>query len=323
MNGFFARVLPGLLLAALLGAVPAPASAAEPDPAAFNGFRVDGALVPVEAIQRGGPPKDGIPAIDAPRFVPAARASLAAGDRVLGVRLAGIARAYPVRILNWHEVVNDRFADTPIAITWCPLCGTGMAFESRVGDRETSFGVSGLLYNSDVLLYDRATDSLWSQVMAQAVTGPMKGARLAPVPLTHTTWADWRARNPDTVVLSTDTGFTRDYDRDPYAGYDRIQSLMFDVQHRDDRFPLKEWVLGVELGGKVKAYPFSVLARAVDASGGLVDEIGGRQVRIRFDREHRSAQAFDASSGRELHSVTAFWFAWIAFHPRTEVLRAP
>jgi len=309
-----------LLLASTL--VCSAALAAEPDAALFNGFRVGDALVPIAAIQRGGPPKDGIPAIDAPKFVAAARAGLAAEDRVLGLRHQGIARAYPVRILNWHEVVNDRVGGSAVAVTYCPLCGTGMAFESRAGSRETTFGVSGLLYNSDVLLYDRATDSLWSQLMATAISGPMKGERLAALPLAHTTWADWRSRHPDTVVLSTDTGFSRDYDHDPYAGYDQMQRLMFDVQHRDDRFPLKEWVLGVEVGGVSKAYPFSVLEGATDADGVLVDAVAGRPVRIRFDRAHRTAQAF-AEDGRELPAVMAFWFAWVAFNPQTEVLRRP
>lgn len=298
------------------------ASAASPDRADFNGFDVSDAAVPLRAIQRGGPPKDGIPAIDHPKFVAAAQSRLAAADRVLGVALGGRARAYPVAILNWHEVVNDRFGDRQLVITYCPLCGTGMAFDSPAAAAHGGFGVSGLLYNSDVLLYDRATKSLWSQLLQTAISGPLKGTRLAAVALTHTTWADWRRRHAATEVLSRDTGFQRDYDRDPYAGYDRIQRLMFDVEHRDDRFPLKEWVLGVELGGKSKAYPFSVLARAVNPKGELVDTLAGQRLRVRYDPEHGTAEAFDAN-GRTLPGVMAFWFAWVAFHPDTEVLRAP
>lgn len=297
---------------ALLLATAAPATT-------LNGFDLRGALVPVEAIQRGGPPKDGIPAIDEPRFVPAAQSGLKPDDRVLGLAIRGVARAYPIRILNWHEVVNDRFGERDVVVSYCPLCGTGMAFDGAVGPKRTSFGVSGLLYNSDVLLYDRATDSLWSQILGQAVAGPLKGCRLAPLPMAHTSWADWRQRHPDTTVLSTDTGHQRDYTRDPYAGYDRVQRLMFDVQHRDDRFPLKEWVLGLVVDGRAKAYPFSVLERAVGADGELRDRVAGRTLRIRFDRTHRSAQAYDAD-GTPLPSVMAYWFAWVAFHPRTEVL---
>jgi hypothetical protein len=296
--------------------------ATESDIAPFNGFDVSNSSISPLAIQRGGPPKDGIPAIDRPKFVGAAQAGLADGDRVLGLALNGIARAYPVRILNWHEVVNDRFAERAIAVTYCPLCGTGMAFEAGSAPQALSFGVSGLLYNSDVLLYDRKTLSLWSQILQQAVSGPARGSKLVAVPLTHTSWADWRRRHPATQVLSTDTGFTRDYGRDPYAGYDRVQSLMFEVQHRDDRFALKEWVLGVELDGRTKAYPFSVLARRVDAKGELVDNLGGKRLRVRYDAAHGTAEAFDAE-GRPLPGLMAFWFAWVAFHPRTEVLRAP
>jgi hypothetical protein len=309
------RFRPAALLCLWLLALQPPAVQAQ----VLNGFDLRDALVPQQAIERGGPPKDGIPAIDRPRFVPAASAGLANGDRVLGIHHNGVARAYPVLILNWHEVVNDRIAGDPIAVTYCPLCGTGMAFDGRVAGRELQFGVSGLLYNSDVLLYDRGTDSLWSQIMSRAVTGPLKGTRLVPVPLAHTSWADWRRRHPSTQVLSADTGHQRDYTRDPYDGYDKVPRLMFDVQHRDERFPLKEWVLGVTVGDTAKAYPFSVLEQRVGADGRLSDTVGGQPIDIRFDRAHHTAQAFD-SQGRQLPSVMAFWFAWVAFHPQTAVL---
>lgn len=299
------------------------AHAAEPDPADFNGFDVANASVPTQAIQRGGPPKDGIPSIDRPKFVRAGQARLADNDRVLGLTRNGRARAYPVRILNWHEVVNDRFGGRAVVVTYCPLCGSGMAFEGQLGSSSSvaSFGVSGLLYNSDVLLYDRATQSLWSQLLQTAVSGPLKGTQLQSVPLTHTTWADWRLRHPATEVLSIDTGFERDYSHDPYSGYEQVQQLMFNVQHRDDRFPLKEWVLGIEVAGGYKAYPFSVLARTVDTRGELWDKVAGRRFRIRYDRTHGTAEAFDAQ-GKLWPGTMAFWFAWVAFHPKTEVLRA-
>ena len=289
---------------------------------ALNGFDLTAASVPVQAIERGGPPKDGIPAIDRPRFVPAAKAGLADADRVLGLALGTDARAYPIRILNWHEVVNDRFGDRAVVLTFCPLCGTGMAFDAQVGARSLGFGVSGLLYNSDVLLYDRATLSLWSQIMQTAVSGPLKGTRLQSLPLTHTSWADWRRRYPATQVLSTDTGFERDYARDPYAGYDQVPRLIFDVQHRDDRLPLKEWVLGVQVAGVHKAYPFSALARALEKRGELLDTVGGKKLRIRFDHAHGTAEATD-EQGKPWPGTMAYWFAWVAFHPKTEVLHVP
>lgn len=298
------------------------AYAMAPDPEQYNGFDVSNASIPVQAIQRGGPPRDGIPSIDAPKFVTAAQGGLQDADRILGLNLNGVARAYPVRIMNWHEVVNDRLGPQPVVVTYCPLCGTGVAFHSVVGGQTAVFGVSGLLYNSDVLLYDRASQSLWSQMLQTAVSGPRKGTQLQQVPLTHTTWADWRSRFPATEVLATQTGFQRDYGRDPYSGYDRIQQLMFDVEHQDARFPPKEWVVGVEVNGKHKAYPFSELARAANRNGELVDRVANKTLRVRYDRTHGTAEVFD-ESGKPWPSTMAFWFAWFAFHPKTEVLRSP
>lgn len=315
-----------LLLLALAGAsrLSFGQSGPRPDPAEFNGFDVRGALVPIDAIHHGGPPRDGIPAIDRPKFVPPGRSGLSAQDRVLGLSHKGVARAYPVRILNWHEVVNDRVAGDPIAVTYCPLCGTGMAFDAGVrgsaAARELSFGVSGLLFNSDVLLYDRGTDSLWSQLRQQAISGPLKGTPLKALPLEHTTWEDWQRRFPRTEVLSFDTGVARDYGRDPYAGYEAVNRLMFDVQHRDERVGPKEWVLGLTVGAARKAYPLRTLAGLVRKSGVLDDRVGGQAVRIRYDARHRTARAEDAA-GTPLPSVLAFWFAWVAFHPQTELLQ--
>ena len=285
-----------------------------------NGFDLAGALVPVEEILQGGPPKDGIPAIDRPAFVGARDATdLRPGDMVLGVFRNGIAKAYPIRILNWHEVVNDRFGAEGVVITFCPLCGSGVAFESRAGNRALRFGVSGLLYNSDVLLYDRETQSLWSQIKALAVAGPLKGGSLTAVPVLHTTWADWRARYGDSLVLSQKTGYSRDYDGNPYAGYEKSPDLMFPVRFRAEGFHPKERVLGIALEGKAKAYPFVELAKGTNE---VADVVAGRAVRIRFSREHQSAEAFDAK-GRPLVATTLFWFAWAAFHPETELYRAP
>jgi len=176
----------------------------------MNGFRLDDALIPVKEIKSGGPPRDGIPSLDYPEFVAAGDATyLKDRDRVLGISINGVARAYPIRILNYHEIVNDVIGGTAIVVTYCPLCGSGTAFDAALSGGNYEFGVSGLLYNSDVLMYDRQTGSLWSQLMTQAVTGPMKGTRLQQLPLSNSSWVEWVERHPDTRVLSNDTGYSR------------------------------------------------------------------------------------------------------------------
>ena len=204
-----------------------------------------------------------------------------------------------------------------MVITYCPLCGSGVAFSARAAGRARRFGVSGLLYNSDVLLYDRETESLWSQLLARAVSGPLKGQRLEVLPLIHTTWGDWRRRHPRSLVLSRDTGYDRDYDRDPYAGYTERRRPLFPVRHQDGRFPPKERVLGLVAGGQARAWPFSELALS---RGVVEDRLNGQSLRIHFDRATQSARAEDPS-GKPLPATVLFWFAWYAFHPDTTVYR--
>ncbi|MDP2810600.1 MAG: DUF3179 domain-containing protein, partial [Rhodocyclaceae bacterium] len=285
----------------------------------MNGFDLKDSLIPVTQINFGGPDKDGIPSIDKPDFLSAGFAAfLRNNDQVLGLTSGTVARAYPLRILNWHEVVNDRIGTNPVVITFCPLCGTGVAFDARVDGRALSFGVSGLLYNSDVLLYDRQTNSLWSQLLGQAISGPLKGRRLTMLPLTHTTWADWRKAHPATQVLSTHTGTVRPYMRDPYDGYEKTEDLMFPVQFRAVGFHPKERVLGIRIDGRTKAYPFVELGKT---SGEFVDRIGDTVLTIRFDRNALRATAH-GSDGQQLAAVVGYWFAWYAFNPGTEVFRA-
>ncbi len=283
-----------------------------------NGFDLSAATVPMDEIRQGGPPRDGIPSIDEPRFLSASAAKLAPGVRVLGVSVGDVAKAYPIGILNWHEIVNDRFGDQRIVVTFCPLCGTGMAFDARVAGEERTFGVSGLLYNSDVLLYDRESESLWSQIAKRAVSGTLKGEQLNPVVTSHTTWADWQRRYPDTVVLSEHTGHVRDYGRDPYRGYESSRDVYFPVARTDPRYHPKERVIGLELNGQVKAYPFVELA---GGTGRLADRIGDQPVIVEFDAEQRTGRVLNRQ-GVELPTVIAFWFAWFTFHPQGEVYRS-
>lgn len=290
--------------------------------ATMNGFDLDGALVPAKEILSGGPPKDGIPAIDKPVFIKASAAkTMHDDDRVLAITRHGISKAYPIRIMNWHEIVNDRFGEESIVVTYCPLCGSGIAFKADVAGKSLKFGVSGLLYNSDVLLFDRQTQSLWSQILSKAVTGSMKGNTLTAVPITHTSWADWRRLQPDTLVLSEDTGFKRDYEDNPYAGYDKREDIIFPVRFRAQGYHPKEQVLGLKINGKAKAYPFLELAKGAGESPYIVkDSIEGQNITVRFDKKHKSAQAFDAQ-GNQIAGVTLFWFAWYTFNPQTAIYR--
>lgn len=151
------------------------------------------------------------------------------------------------------------FGDQPVVITYCPLCGSGIAFDAAVKGKVKTFGVSGLLYNSDILLYDRETESLWSQLRYKAVSGPMEGEQLEVLNTTNTTWKAWKSKHPKTLVLSEDTGFNRNYESDPYPGYESSSDIYFAVSEKDDRFHPKETVIGLEVNGKFKAYPFSEL----------------------------------------------------------------
>ncbi|MEW8352940.1 MAG: DUF3179 domain-containing protein [Candidatus Thiodiazotropha sp.] len=279
-----------------------------------SGFDVTDALVPADQILPGGPPKDSIPSIDRPKFISAHKVDyLDPEDRVLGLIYNGQEKAYPIAILNWHEIVNDRFGDAPVAVTFCPLCGSGIAFRSEQNNRPLSFGVSGLLYNSDMLLYDRGTESLWSQIRMQAISGKYKGKRLQPIALHHTTWSDWLARYPGSQVLSVDTGFSRDYRRSPYGDYETSRALYFPVEFAAKGYHPKERVIGVSIAGIDKAYPFVELAKT---GGRISDRVGGEAIEIRYDVDSQSARVFDAA-GEMIHSIVAFWFAWYTFHPDT------
>ena len=293
------------------------AAAYAADAQRLNGFELDEPLIPAGAIEKGGPPRDGIPSIDSPLFVAASEATfLGPDDRVLGVTQGPKSKAYPVKILNRHEIVNDWLDEKPLVVTFCPLCGSGVAFSATVDGRELTFGVSGLLYNSDVLLYDRETGSLWSQIAAKAVNGPLKGSELTQLPLHHTSWKDWQARHPDTRVLSTQTGFRHiDYDQDPYKRYKNTSRLMFSVSNTDKRLKNKDWVLGVIADGTARAYPFDSLEKEASP---VRDQIGDVAVSIHFDSENQTAIALD-QDGAALASIQLYWFAWAAFHPETSI----
>lgn len=287
--------------------------------AALNGFDLSDSIIPKKQIFSGGPPRDGIPALTDPEFVRAREATWLQDDnRILGVYMNGVAKAYPLYIMNWHEIVNDTFRDEPVLVTYCPLCGSGMAFDAQINGERHLFGVSGLLHNSDVLLYDRKTESLWSQIMSQAISGNYVSQKLEPVALENTTWLLWRDKYPQTLVLSVKTGYARDYNRDPYQSYRQSREIMFPVRFRAKGYHPKERVLGLMMDDQARAYPFTELSRT---QGFFRDRVAGRDIFISFSQADQVGRILDADCNL-LSATTLFWFAWYAFHPDTEVFKA-
>ncbi len=234
-------------------------------------------LIPLEEIIAGGPPPDGIPPIDRPVFVSpaAADAWLKPTEPVLAFRIGSDARAYPLQILIWHEIVNDVVGGRPVVVTFCPLCNAGLVFDRGVSGTRIDFGTSGKLWKSDLLMYDRETHSLWSQMEGRAVVGARAGMRLRLLPANTLAYEDFKQAYPDGRVLSRETGASRAYGRNPYEGYDQPGSRPFLLHGAPDpRRPPKERIVGVVLGGAARAYPWSALARR----GVVHDDWGGEKL---------------------------------------------
>ena len=221
--------------------------------------------VPLTSILPGGPPPDGIPPIDHPRDVSIAAAArfLAPREPVIAVAIDGRARGYPLQILVWHEIVNDTLAGVPIAVTYCPLCNSAIVFARRAAGRSLTFGTTGNLRDSDLVMWDRQTQSWWQQFSGQAIVGTLTGARLAALDSQTLSFADFRARYPTGDVLSRDTGFQRPYGQNPYEGYDTDPGARpFDYGGRlDPRLPPVERVESITLGHDTVVVPFSALAK--------------------------------------------------------------
>jgi Protein of unknown function (DUF3179) len=220
--------------------------------------------VPLSEFASGGPPRDGIPPIDRPKTTSQIEADEWLSDRepVLAVEVGREVRAYPLQILVWHEIANDTLGGRPIAVTYCPLCNSSLVFDRRVRDRTLTLGTTGNLRNSDLVMWDRQTESWWQQLSAEAVVGELTGTRLRVLPSQTLSWADFRRLHPQGDVLSRDTGVARDYGRNPYAGYDRPDSDPFLFEgETDDRLPPKERVLAVFAKRETVVVPFSRLSR--------------------------------------------------------------
>ncbi|MEM5491735.1 DUF3179 domain-containing protein [Hoeflea sp. AS16] len=211
------------LVAGLLLAFSAMSAAANPDRWRSEGWKTDFSLSSIDfaSVMSGGPPRDGIPPIDDPVFLPVSEASgLDAMEPVMSVAIDGKARAYPLRIMIWHEIVNDNLAGQPISVTYCPLCNAAIVFERTIDGEVTSFGTTGKLRNSDLVMYDRATESWWQQFTGEAITGSRTGTSLNVIPSRLESWQSFRQRFPDGQVLVPGNPGLRDYGRNPYAGYD-------------------------------------------------------------------------------------------------------
>lgn len=293
-----------------------------------------------DEVRSGGPSLDGIPSIttaaaranpdphadqsmwrgeQAPDIVPADQADfLSLDSRVVGVTINGQSRAYPISVLNWHECVNDVLGGVPIAVTYCPLCDSVTILDRRVGTGDeqlvVELGISGFLYNSNVLLYDRQEHNLWSQISLQAIAGPRAGATLQHLDnWTLTQWSSWFANHPDSDVLSFDTGFRRDYESNPYEGFGEHDRIMFPVGRDDDRLPRKQRIIGVRYGEEHLAF---------------VINNGPRQIKHGFADGTRLILNLDDTGGVQIakqpdgaQAIHTYWYAWAATHPKTQIIR--
>jgi hypothetical protein len=322
------------------------------------GEEEENSIVPLDQIVSGGPPPDGIPSIDNPKFISVQEAdrNLEDSELVLGLNIDGDVRVYPFQIMVWHEIVNDKVGNTPVAVTYCPLCFTNQVFNRTMNDGKTlEFGTSGKLYNSNLLMYDRTTKSLWSQAMSQAIVGKFAGIKLERIPFDVAYWKDWKQLYPESKVLSTDTGSSRPYGADPYGDYYTNGDILFPVSGGDDRLGPKEIVNGFEDEGQYKAYrqqdveknkvindqvkgkpvvlfslyPFMTRAYnpIVDGQTILQFEYNAKNTTF-VDRQTRSQWNFDGKAidgqmrGAQLIRLPfdqGFWFEWVGFHPATKL----
>jgi hypothetical protein len=311
----------------------------------------------LEEIVWGGVKKDGIPALINPKHVAAADATYLEDDElVFGIEIEGDARAYPLRILDWHEMFNDVVGGVPVTLAYCTLCGSGILYDARVPDHDEPFvfGSSGLLYRSNKLMYDQATHSLWNQFTGRPVVGPLTGSgiELEVLPVTIATWQDWQARHPDTRVLSLETGYERDYTPgEPYGEYFASPDLMFPMLVPDERLAPKDYVFALRADGQEQAWSLA------DFEGGRVinAEVGDLPVVLVGDAATRTVRAYE-SGGRDfaagsgsttlvaasqdwqigedalvgpdgarlarLPGHIAYWFAWQGFVPDAPLAEA-
>lgn len=312
--------------------------------------------IPVNQVIDAGPGIDGIPALSFPEFIPAEQAdTLTSNQLVLGVFYQGSARAYPHYILDYHEVINDQFGEDILQISYCPLTGSGLLWKVEPINNIYTFGVSGLLYNSNLILYDRSTDSFWSQMLEQPVYGERSGEIPPKLKIIETTWGAWRQMYPDTQVLSENTGYVRDYFRYPYFDFRTSENLLFPVANEDDRLHPKTRIAGIRdnqgnslvyqidqftpeiqvINTEFNGLPIVVIGSsdmrfgviyAAQTDDGVIREFNAVQDQLPVVMQDSEGNQYDLFGqvvsgpglGQELdktESMTAYWYAWAAFFP--------
>jgi len=278
--------------------------------------------LPLDEILSGCPSKDCIPSIDNPVFetVNDANDWLSEDDIGLALSIDGTERFYPYRILVTHEIVNDTINGKRVLVTYCPLCFTGIVFDPVVKGERVEFGVSGKLWNSNLLMYDRKTDTLWSQVTAEAVVGEQTGAELDVIPSDITKFGLWSNEHPTGESLSRDTGRFSTYKSIPYGGDLTNIKPFFPLSNEDDRLPETAFVLGIVLDGQAKAYLFD----AVKNAGKIEDSFAGHSIVASYSADTDAVRIFEKLEDgtlERLPSIPVFWFSWAATHPETELLK--
>lgn len=259
-------------------------------------------LVPISEVFDGGPGKDGIPALEDPEMVTAASMDFffKPTDLVVGFKSGNDIRAYPHAMLDYHEIINDTYIDKSVAITYCPLTGTAIGWSRNLNGQTTSFGVSGLLYQTNLMPYDRLTNSTWSQMRLDCVNGNLIGTTVKTYQVVETTWATWKEMYPQTSVLSLNTGFNRSYFRFPYTqgGQDYRTSnsfFLFPFSPNDDRLPTKDRVLGIIIDGQAKVYPINSMEDQVTVIEDLFIEV---PLVIVGSRSKNFIMAFETTTGQ-------------------------
>ncbi len=280
-----------------------------PPPGATFEFKTDFSKhsVPYSDILSGGPPKDGIPAVDHPKFVAVEEADawLKPVEPVILFQIGEDARAYPIQIFMWHEIVNDTVGEVPVVITFCPLCNTAIAFERTVNEQTLGFGTTGRLRYSNLIMYDRQTETWWQQATGEAIVGELTGTQLVFRPASIISWADFKANYPDGKVLSRDTGFSRPYGDNPYVGYDDVNRppFLYRGPETPGELPPLARVLTIDLNGEAVAYPYEVLQKVNVVN----DTVGGIDVVVLWAAGTASALDGDAvAAGRDVGAANTF-----------------